>query len=226
MPIQNPQFWKTFFWVKFNPQIDTIKRSLERKILPAFKDIEREADNLEDKEFERLSEELSGDENGDMSELVERAKDKAVGYYSLMTEMKSETLHIFYVLLYKVFDQQFSYFYQKEILDPREEHNLKLKKWSIVYNRFKKSGITLRSMSTYQKINILRLISNVIKHGDGPAAKELKKLAPHYFNHSNNGFYSVFISDDIRDDLNLSLDDFKIHAENVKSFWYELGNAI
>jgi len=33
---------------------------------------------------------------------------------------------------------------------------------------------------------------------------------------SNNGFYSVFISDDIRDDLNLSLDDFKIHAENKR----------
>jgi len=224
MSIQNPQFWKLFFQEKFCPQIDIIKNSLKDKILLAFSDVEREANSLEEKEFKRLAEEFSGDEDGDMSELAERARDEAIGYYRLMTEMKNETLHIFYVLLYKVFDQQFSYFYRKEILAPAEEANPKLKKWSIVNRQFIKAGIILKSMSTYQKIHILRLISNVIKHGHGPSAKDLKRLDPKYFSHASSEFYSVFISDDIRDDLNLSLNNFEMHAENIKSFWRHLLN--
>jgi len=224
MPIKNDVFWKMVFKEKFIPQIDIIKNSLKDRILPTFNDIEQEAGRLEGKEFDRLSVELSGNENVDMADLADMARDESIGYYHLMNEMKTETLHIFYILLYKVFDQQFSYFYRKEILTPMEERDPKLKEWRVVYDRFKRVGIMLMSMETYRKINILRLISNVIKHGEGSAAEELRKIASSYFNHADHMFYSVFISDDIRDDLKLSLADFESHAENIRSFWMSFSN--
>jgi hypothetical protein len=85
-------------------------------------------------------------------------------------------------------------------------------------------GQDIEKFSCWEKINELRLLNNVIKHGDGWSATELKKIREDFF---RDDFLGIDMLDLYKTTLNekvLSLDDkeIEVYCEALIRFWDEL----
>lgn len=66
--------------------------------------------------------------------------------------------------------------------------NFKLEKgldFNNIKKNFKENGYNLEDNSHWNKINELRLLVNVIKHGDGYSRKQLQNIRPDFFDHKD-----------------------------------------
>lgn len=223
--IRNANYWKDWFTNVFVPEIRALEVAVFSKMLPSFDNIAEEAEKLTEKEYERLGNRSADADDTDMGDIAEKAQDKGIEYYSLMSKMKREILAIFYVMLYRLFEQQLFYFYRKEILGVNEEYNIEDIKWKDLLARFQGVGIKLNDLKTYKNIHILGLIANIVKHGEGRSEKELRKIESAYFKYQKKGF-RVFISEDILDSLKISEANFLEQIRNVVAFWNELSSVI
>lgn len=206
------------------------------RILPSLDTIEEEAKKIAEEEYERLNNLPAGpDDFIDPAELAERAQDKAIDYYIMMSSMKRGLVGLFTSGLYHLFEQQIFLFFNRGVLKYGEKEAIILpSEWKRLKIRFANEGIELESFISFQKIEILRLTSNVIKHAEGHSAEKLKQFKPEYFMPSNDllelGFPSP-VKLQVRlplagEDLNIPLDDFIQYCEHIISFWRELGEKL
>ncbi len=80
-----------------------------------------------------------------------------------------------------------------------------------VKNLFSNFGFDIEKSTQWEKINELRLLVNVIKHGDGESKKRLKKLRKDFF-------------DDTRDSLGNTLNDMSLNVqeEDMNSYFFSI----
>lgn len=89
---------------------------------------------------------------------------------------------------------------------------------------FLKFGQDLKDLSCWTKINELRLLTNVIKHGAGGSATQLEKLRPDFFKADFSDYnllelYKTTLNERV---LNIDDDEFQKYCEAVVIFWDEL----
>lgn len=227
--------WESYIRTRFMPQIDTFVACIEKRVIPAFGNINEEAEKIEQEEFERLN--AIGDEYGDLGDCAERATDKGITYYLDMTAAFQGLLNLFAAGLYHMFEQQILLFHRKALLLKDQENDLK----SINLNKVKEilanSSIDITSFSSYPKIDELRLVANTVKHADGDSAKKLKGHCPDLFEPLlGSAFMSMFpsISATKRqvfqplagEDLYIKTENFKAYTKAVRIFWLELADAL
>ena len=226
--------WESYIRTRFMPQIDTFVACIEKRVIPAFGNINEEAEKIEQEEFERLN--AIGDEYGDLGDCAERATDKGITYYLDMTAAFQGLLNLFAAGLYHMFEQQILLFHRKALLLKDQENDLK----SINLNKVKEilanSSIDITSFSSYPKIDELRLVANTVKHADGDSANNLKGQRPDLFELPI--IPALKIGGDIPaksrqvfqpltgEDLFIKTEDFKAYYTAVRGFWLELANAL
>lgn len=82
----------------------------------------------------------------------------------------------------------------------------------------------LEKMSMWGEINKLRLLTNTIKHGDGGAATQLRKICPSYFHSDYSSIdllelYKTILNERV---LNITDQDFMSFCADLIAFWDEL----
>ncbi|MCY8860345.1 hypothetical protein [Bacillus inaquosorum] len=85
-------------------------------------------------------------------------------------------------------------------------------------------GYDLNKTAHYTHIEELRLLVNVIKHGEGHSAKKLKELRPDYFK-NEFGEGSLALTQNVFSStktLIVTEQDFKIYWNAIKEFWFHL----
>lgn len=210
---------------------DRFKKSYElfidtytNKIAPQFLNIELEAEKISDKYYEELGEYFNPefDDPGDYAEL---ARDKGIDYYEGVSLMKYNTKMMWISTVYQFWEQQVRRFLYDDICITHE----------IAYKDFCTKGIddikslflwfdyNLELKKSWKEINELRLLANVIKHGDGWSAKELQKLKPEYFldEFQNNRLelYKTTLNEEV---LNIEQEDYIKYCKCLIGFWDEI----
>lgn len=215
---------------KIKRPIELYKETYSNKILPVFSNIEEEAKIIAGQHYRELGQYFNPDFH-DEADFAEDAWNAGLEHYEGMSLMKYNTKLMWVSTLYQFWEQQVRKFIFEEVT--RTHQFLDKKGNEVLFKDFCTKGINdikeefmqfsqdLEKLSCWSKINELRLLTNVIKHGDGWSATQLKTLRPDFFK-------ADFISSDLLDlykttlnEMVLKIDDneFQEYCEATIDFW-------
>ena len=205
----------------------------KNKISPVFSNIEEEAKKIADEQYEEMGRYFNPDYH-DAGDFAEQAWEKGLDYFEGMSLMGYNTKLMWCSTLYHFWEQQVRRFIYQEV--NRTHRFIDKNKKEIPFEKFCVRGIddikeafsdfnqNLEQLSSWEDINELRLLTNVIKHGAGWSATELEKLRPEFF---NNAVLKINLLELYRNTLTnivLSIqdEDFERYCNSLIKFWGEL----
>jgi hypothetical protein len=206
------------------PAAEQFLAALAERLLPQFSSVEREAEELAEKEYERLCR-LPGDENVDMGSLAERAQDVGITWYQNMMGTRQSLINLYAVGLRHLFEQQLYDFVKRAELCNRESAN-----YEKDYKALKKIGVDVENVSAWSALEELRHLSNCVKHAEGPSARELKKKRPDLFVHPSTVSLPFLnkpgpvIQPLAGEDVYVSLEVLSGYVVAIRQFWGEVAN--
>ena len=174
--VPNAKFWAHYFREFHVRVIEGFRTGALEKVATAFGGIAEEADAAAKEKFERLGS-LPADDGVDMGDVADWANEYGIQYYETMSGVRQGVLNLLAVGLHHLFEQQQLFFLRRE-LARGDEGALSVAK---LERRLARLGVDCRSLRSAGKLYELRKAANAIKHGAGPAAKELAALRPDLF---------------------------------------------
>ena len=151
------------------------------KLFPVFEDTDKQGDQYAEDYYHKFME-MPGDDSIDPATIAEDALEKGIDYYSSLTLAKYEFTAMSIATLYFMWEQQVRRFLYEEM-----SHLFKLEFKTFCTNigqikdRFSFHNLNIEELECWPEINKLRLLCNVIKHGDGKSAKELYQIDNSFF---------------------------------------------
>jgi hypothetical protein len=190
------------------------------KLKSVFDNIDIEAEEHGDNFFNDALQ-YSHPDGIDPSDIAEEAMDRAYKHWDLLNHGRYVLLASWHVALYEAFEQQVRNYVFKEL---SHEFYLKinhifsrfgdLKKILILY------GIDLSLLKGLKQIEHLRLLCNVVKHGEGGSAKELRKKRPDLIKSLDNiellELYGSSLLDEVLSISDITLIEF---GKAIEDFW-------
>ncbi len=159
-------------------QITWFARILTEKLLPLFFNIEQEADKHANSYYESSMQQTASDEYCiDPASVAETAIEKGLEHYEYLRLGRYNVLLAWHVTLYELFEQQVRAFLFKEM---RQLFKLNFKSFCTNIDKIKKTflfhHLDIEKLSCWPVIDELRLVCNVVKHGEGESANHLGKV--------------------------------------------------
>ena len=192
------------------------------RLLSQFANIEAEAEQAELEHWERTGQSFDPEWH-DPGDLAEAARDHGVEFYQLLSEMRDRTRLSVVAGMYHHWDKTFRRFLVREFRWPRlviGEHTRRAL-WKLDSAKLEKLlaavGLDLTGLACYQRIDAMRLIVNVFKHGEGRSLDELRQRYPEFLRISSHGW--SFIDDT---DLEVTDDHVEQFAAAIELFWCQL----
>jgi hypothetical protein len=217
----DPQFWANHFRNVFAKQTRAFCESFVDRLLPAFDHILEEAEEVEQREYERLaSQPATGKE--DMGDIAEYARDSGIGCFEWMSGVNQGLTNLMTVGLYHLFEQQFLLFYRRQVLGRNEEDTAELFKPNKVKARLDQAGIKVEELPSWPTIKELRLVADTVKHAEGVSAKELRAIRPDLFLYPQATIYAPMSGEDVH----VEIHDFERYRNAILDFWNEFGTLI
>lgn len=228
----NHTFWAYYFRQEFVPQLQALVDVLEKRLLPAFANIEEEAEKASQEAWEAsMSAPATGYE--DPADFAEDAQQAGVSRYILLDGIRQGMVNLFAAALYHAFEQQVMVFLRREVLALGEEDDAELFKLGELQKRLKAAGVDVAALSSWPTIDELRLVANTVKHAEGDSARKLHQLRPELFEHPQAGLGPAFRSATPRvfqplvgEDLYVSLRDVQRYRDAVIQFWTQLSESM
>jgi hypothetical protein len=180
--LYNIGFWKEYIRSQFIKQIELLTESIQNRLIPTFDTIEKEAEDLSEKEWDRLCSSCYSPDI-DPANLAEKAQEAGIDYFMTLSGIKQTLLNITATALYHLFEQQIIFFLRREVLHPSQENDIDLMKVSVFKEQLLANGIDISSFRSWNKIEELRVVSNSVKHAEGASVSKLRKLRPDMFKH-------------------------------------------
>ncbi len=195
-----------------------------QKLLPVFKDIERDADKIRDDYYNNIMSQPACGDSFDPASIAETARDEGIDYYLYLSLGKYNLTATWHATLYQVWEQQSRRFLFQEISCvyniPFETFCINMSK---IKEKFKFYNIDIESFSCWPQINELSLLCNVIKHSDGCSAKKLRKIKPTLFKQEDGTDHmEIFKTTLLEETLNLNEMTLQNYTEALLSFWDEI----
>lgn len=198
---------------KFLKELNFVYKTYTNNIENIFKDPDVEANEYEQYLYQNLGEVNVYDEQSIPSEIYSMCYHR----YILIKNIKYRYLATHIGLIYQMFEQfilSLSKRQQKFISHDRKINELKLEYLSDCIEMMKKYNFDITLSSEYKKIEELRYLYNVIKHGDGKAKKKLEKIRPDIFEKKDLDRYNNTIIDDT---LNISKNDLDLYINSINN---------
>jgi len=205
-------------------QISDYVRIYSQKLLPVFKEIERNADKHANDFFDNSMSQPACGDSFDPASIAETARDEGIDYYLYLSLGKYNLTATWHATLYQVWEQQSRRFLFKEISCvyniPFETFCINMSK---IKEKFKFYNVNIESFSCWPQINKLRLLCNVIKHGDGCSAKKLRKIKPTLFKQEDGTDHmEIFKTTLLEETLNINEMTLQNYRDALLSFWDEI----
>lgn len=215
---------------KFQKPIELFKDTYSNKINPIFQNIEDESKAIAEERYQELGRYFNPDYH-DPADFAEEAWEAGMEHYEGMTLMKYNTKLMWISTLYQFWEQQIRKFIYEEVT--RMHKFIDKKGNEVHFKDFCTRGIDdikeeflefdqdLEKLSCWVKINELRLLTNVIKHGDGWSATQLKELRLDFFKSDFSDYdllnlYKTTLNEKV---LNIDDDEFIKYCEAIVEFW-------
>ena len=210
-------------WLK--SEISAYSKIFNERLFPSFENIEEEAEEYSEQIYDELGH-MPGDDSIDMSDIADLAWEKGVTYYEELSLVKYSFTAIAIASLYHLWEQQARKFLYDEMS----------RSFKIEFTDFCKGGmkdikihfrlydIDLEKLQCWSKLDELRLMSNVIKHGDGGSAKDLAEINKALLSNPNFPFNEHRPLDTtlLEQRLNVNQALFNDYSEILLQFWDEL----
>jgi len=212
---------------------ETFAKTYHERVIPIFSSLEEESQAIADEKYEDLGRYFNP-ENDDPADYAEMAWEAGLEHYESMSLMQYNMRLMWISTLYQFWEQQVRKFVFEEVT---RTHKFIDKKGNDVdfagfctrgiddiKEEFNEFGIDLEKLNSWSRIEELRLLANVIKHGEGWSATKLKELRPDYF---DAGIISTDLLDLYKTTLGervLNIDDseYEIYCDAIIQFWDEL----
>lgn len=206
---------------RFIRDIENLQSIVKIDYLTVNSDLEKQANNASEQEYNRLIE-IYSSENDDISALLDKSQEVGLEKYLLLKVMRYRNLANWICNVIEIWEQQL-YLLYNEI----QQDDKKFDKFNILISALKKIGIVIENMTEYQNLQKKRLLVNVIKHSEGRSEEELRKKCPKYFNNSTGLFenmdnlkiYKTSLGEDA---LNINEEDFNETCSQIIKFWKAL----
>lgn len=228
--IMKPQI---YFW---KPQV-TRFIELNNRVLKIYKDTKIDKDILWNKYKKEAEENISkasinfNPEYHDVSDLADFWNDQLIDYSEILEQAVSGHLYQYITMLCQTWENQLISFCVREIKNTHEFNEYP--QYGDIITMLKKQ-IGEDRIKGLDKITELRLLVNVIKHGEGQAADRLRKKRPDYFTFESFNkhdkyndrlviFDSVFLDGQA---LNVSESDLYEYHKSVNEFWKSLPERV
>lgn len=189
------------------------------RLIPTFDNIEEEAEKASQEIWEG-AESASfngyGDSYGDLSS---DAFEVGLKVYENLSFVREQLIQLSVAGLYHLWERAIKQFIIKELKHYQYEDSV----FKVVEKATFEDLVDILQQFTYditvttyyQKLNELRLVANVVKHGKGKSLEQLAQLAPHLF--ENPTISLIGISNN--ENLNLMSSDFMAYSNAIQEFW-------
>lgn len=209
-------------------QIDNYAWPYFNRILPQFENIEDEANKYSQDIFDDLCNNCPNPEDQDPSDFVAPASEAGLMHYEMLKLGLYTSTVCWHATLFEFFNQQNRLFLYKELSRYYEiQFNSFCMSFTDVKNIYNNSSVNIENISSWKKINELRLLCNVIKHSDGYSSKELRMIAPRLFLSDNTiDYLELYKTTLLEVTLNINRKTLCTYINAVKTFWDELPDKI
>jgi hypothetical protein len=201
-------------------EIESFQKFYNERLFPNFDEIEKEAEEQSETFFQKGME--SHGSEIDPASLADSALEEGFYRYQELSLIKYEFTASAISTAFMLWEQQTRRFLFKEM---RHCFEIKMEEFCTNFGEikevFKYHVVELEALDCWEKINELKLLYNVIKHGDGPSAKKLRRLHKDLFNdrYAKIDFSSNIESTLLSEVLNINQDLFNEYCEVLKQFW-------
>ena len=152
------------------------------KLLPVFTDMEREAEQRANDFYDNFMNQPSSDEYIDPSSIAEQATGIGASHYSYLSLGKYSLTVTWHATLYQIWEQQLRLFLFREMSRVvKIEFKTFCSNIAEIKKVFKLHDVEIETFKCWAKIDELRLLCNVIKHGPGDSSEKLNKINPALF---------------------------------------------
>lgn len=196
------------------------------RLLSQFANIEAEAEQAEAEHWEHSGQSFDP-EWDDPGALAEAARDHGVELYQLLSDMHDRTRLSVVAGMYHHWDKTFRRFLVREFRWPGlviGDHTRRAL-WKLDSAKLERLlaaiGLDLSCLACYPRIEAMRLVVNVFKHGEGRSLDELRQRYPEFLRASAHGW--SFIDDT---DLEVTDDQVEQFAAAIELFWRELPSTV
>ena len=228
-------FWNRYFEQVFIPRVNAFCDVIVKRVIPTFANIEQEAEELAQAEYERMgSLPVADDTIIDMADIAEKAQEVGIIYYETISDIRQAIINLGAVGLYHTFEQQLLFFHRRQVLHPSEENIKSEINIDELKKRLLGGGVDITSLKSWPKVDELRLSANSIKHAEGSAVEQLRKRRPDLFEHpvlKEQGLSALASSPSVYlplagQDIYLTVDHLREYEKAIISFWREFGDFI
>jgi hypothetical protein len=229
----NWRFWRRILDGDFIPQLRGLVETLETRVLPAFADIDQEAERYTNDLWKDVGA-MPGTGDDNMDQIAEAVRDAGVERYMLLNDLRQGVVNLFAASLYHAFEQQVLSFHRRELLSPAEQNDSRLFTVKEFHARLLGHGIDLHRFETWPAINELRLLANTVKHAEGESAQRLHEIRPDFFRQAGFPELGEWVTrwkprvfqPLAGKDLYVDAKDIKLYLESLLKFWEEFWVAL
>lgn len=195
------------------------------RILSQFANIEVEAEQEEAQHWECSGQSFDSEWH-DPCDLAEAARDHGVEFYQLLSDMHDRTRLSVVAGMYHHWDKTFRRFLVREFRWTRLVigNHTRRALWRLDSTELEQLlrvlGLDLRQLPTFPRLDAMRLVVNVFKHGEGPSLDELRQSYPEFLHENSH-------DRDFYDDTDLTVSDAHIEefSSAIESFWRDIPSS-
>jgi hypothetical protein len=195
----------------------------KKRLLSQFEYISAEADQAEQNHWDASGQFFDPDVH-DEGSLADAARDHGVVFYQLLNEMRDRTRLSVVAGMYHHWDKRLRRFLVREMrqsgLVPGEHTRRAL--WKIDSAKLEAFlfalGLNVRAFPRFTRLDAMRLVVNVFKHGEGKSVDELRQLYPEFVPMLGP------LAPSVPDDTDMVVTDAHVEefADAIEAFWRAL----
>lgn len=195
----------------------------KKRLLSRFGNISEEADQAEQEHWDASGQFFDPDFH-DEGSLAEAARDHGVVFYQLLTEMRDRTRLSVVAGMYHHWDKRLRRFLVREMRWPGfvpGEHTRRAL-WKIDSAKLEAFLLALdldvKSFPRFNRLDAMRIVVNVFKHGEGKSLDELRQLYPEFVPLIGP------LAPNVPDDTDMVVTDAHVEefADAIEEFWRAL----
>jgi hypothetical protein len=213
--------------------ITAFREYIFRDVLPAFGNINERARQVAKDYYDRIRVQPAGESEIDMASAGDAAQEHALDWFDMMTSLRQSMINLLAAGLFHLMEQRLGALGQDVSFKtrPRDTQMEVVKAWYL-----EEVGVDFETLPSWGKVNELRLVANAVKHAEGSATNQLRKVRPELFTDSAHA--KVFGHEDRafgvpnRVAAPLSGDDFFVtevllrsYTEGAEAFFGEIANC-
>ncbi|WP_031597230.1 hypothetical protein [Ferrovum myxofaciens] len=202
-----------------------------KRLLSQFENIGAEADRAAEEHLAKMSVRFNPNIH-DGSEFYETAHDKVIEFYQLLSDMHETTRLSVIAGMFHQWDKKLRDWIVREMHHWHHGENAARSIWKAevpeIMRLLVAFGFNVKSLPSYERLDAMRLVVNVFKHGNGRSFDELKESFPEFISNPLGGdgdcqFLFHYLDHTDMKVTDAHLDQF---SEAILDFWKDVPKEI